>query len=301
MGWLWVLVAVCSAAPGNVFVDPPERVHTSARVVGIGDLHGDLKATRSVLRGVGAIDDQDHWVGGDLVVVQTGDVLDRGDDEKEILDLLDQVATEAQAAGGALIPMLGNHELMNARGDFRYVTPGAASDWPDRAASFSPGGPEALRLASRDLIVVVNDTLFVHGGILPTHAAYGIDKINDEVAAWLRGDLAGPPAIMAERDSPQWSRHYSDDPDENDCHLLHQTLASLRLKRMVVGHTVQDVPNPACDGQVWRIDVGMSAHYGGAWGAVEIVGDEVRALGPASGPAAKTPGTSPGSTATEAN
>jgi len=33
---------------------------------------------------------------------------------------------------------------------------------------------------------------------------------------------------------------------------------------MVVGHSVQPQGiNAACDGKVWRIDVGLSAHYGG--------------------------------------
>ena len=44
-------------------------------------LHGDVSAFRSVLRLAGAIDETNHWSGGALVVVQTGDVLDRGDDE----------------------------------------------------------------------------------------------------------------------------------------------------------------------------------------------------------------------------
>jgi hypothetical protein len=169
---------------------------------------------------------------------------------------------------------------MNARGDFRYVTPGAGTDWPDRPAAFAPGGPEAKRLASRDVIGVVNDTVFVHGGVLPAHARYGVDQLNDEVQAWLRGDAAELPGIMKGEDSPQWSRHYSSEPDAADCALLEQTLSLLGAKRMVVGHTVQSIPNAACDGRVWRVDVGMSAHYGGTWGAVEIVGSEVRVLGP---------------------
>src|SRR5687767_13234559 len=57
------------------------------RLVAIGDLHGDIAAMRSAFRAAGAIDDGDKWIGGQLVVVQTGDVLDRGDDEQAMLDL----------------------------------------------------------------------------------------------------------------------------------------------------------------------------------------------------------------------
>jgi hypothetical protein len=47
---------------------------------------------------------------------------------------------------------------------------------------------------------------------------------------------------------------------------------------MVVGHTVQSAANPDCDGKVWRMDVGMAAHYGGSPAALEISGQTVTLL-----------------------
>src|SRR4051812_4850817 len=87
--------ASAQAAPS-----PPEdaamRLPAPARLVAIGDLHGDLDATRKVLRLAGAIDASDRWVGGALVVVQTGDMLDRGDGERAIVDLFDRLIGEAK-------------------------------------------------------------------------------------------------------------------------------------------------------------------------------------------------------------
>ncbi len=97
------------------------------RLVAVGDLHGDLDHARRVLRLAGAIDERDRWVGGRLVVVQTGDEIDRGDDDRAILDLVEDLKKQAAAAGGELIALLGNHEVMNAALDFRYVTPGGLS------------------------------------------------------------------------------------------------------------------------------------------------------------------------------
>src|SRR5688500_15265123 len=68
------------SAKACTLVPIPTRLPAAKRVVAIGDIHGDLQAARAALRAAGAIDDQDHWSGGDLVVVQTGDILDRGDD-----------------------------------------------------------------------------------------------------------------------------------------------------------------------------------------------------------------------------
>jgi hypothetical protein len=59
---------------------------------------------------------------------------------------------------------------------------------------------------------------------------------------------------------------------------LIETLEVLGASRMVVGHTVQDAANPACDGKVWRMDVGMAAHYGGSPAALAIENGTVTLL-----------------------
>ena len=76
---------------------------------------------------------------------------------------------------------------------------------------------------------------------------------------------------MASSDSPIWSRHYSLDTDEQDCQLLNDVLSQTGAERMVVAHTVQQTINPACNEKVWRVDVGMAAHYGGATQVLEII------------------------------
>ena len=91
--WYWcVILLVFVGGPGSaaaaIAAEPiPTRCPGVPRIVAIGDLHGDLDACRRALRLGGAIDDADRWIGGDLVVVQTGDQLDRGDDEQAIIDL----------------------------------------------------------------------------------------------------------------------------------------------------------------------------------------------------------------------
>ncbi len=76
---------------------------------------------------------------------------------------------------------------------------------------------------------------------------------------------------MSKTDGPVWSRHYSAETEPDDCALLAETLEKLGIKRMVVGHTVQDKGiTSACNEQVWRVDVGMAAHYGGSVQVLEI-------------------------------
>lgn len=73
-----------------------------------------------------------------------------------------------------------------------------------------------------------------------------------------------------------WSRHYSKDVDAADCALAATVLEKLKLKRIVVAHTVQSQGiNSVCDGAVWRVDVGISKHYGGKPQVLVIDGDDV--------------------------
>ena len=117
---------------------------------------------------------------------------------------------------------------------------------------------------------------FVHGGLLPAHLEYGLEALNRDTRAWLRGE--GPkPSVFQERDDPVWARQYSDDPDADDCALLDEVLAAVDCDRMFVGHTVQeDGVTANCNRRVWCLDAGAAAYYGGTVQVVEITPDTIR-------------------------
>jgi hypothetical protein len=282
------------AAPVVTLSDRISRP-AAPRVVAIGDLHGDMESTRRALRLAGAIDRSDAWIGGNLVVVQTGDEVDRGDDDRIIVDFFEKLRASAKAAGGEVIAMSGNHELMNVVLDFRYVTPGAYTAFADvkpsapflqdmvgqfpekqrgRVAAFAPGGPYARLFADRPIVMRVGTTVFTHGGLLARHVSYGLDRMNDETHEFFQGKSGRPPPAVSAEDSPLWLRTYSLDPTPGECASLEKTLASVGARRLVVGHTVQQKGiTTACGDRVWRIDTGMSRFYGGPIRVLEIRGD----------------------------
>ena len=128
----------------------------------------------------------------------------------------------------------GNHESLNVAGDFRYVTPGAF--WESAIAAgmteqeiasdrqgvlrarwflYRPGGQMARELAKNPTVLVVNDIVFAHGGLLPHHNKYGLQRINDEVAAWMMGahsadgSAATPPfSALGDSNSVMWNRTF---------------------------------------------------------------------------------------------
>jgi hypothetical protein len=268
---------VQAAAPSHPLSSALARP-ASELVVAIGDLHGDLAGARRALTLAWAIDAQERWVGGTMRVVQTGDLVDRGDQDREVLELLARVQREAAAAGGELLLLNGNHELMNVAADFRYVTErsfAAFAGEGGRGPAFAPGGPFAKQLAERPLFVKVGETVFVHGGILPKHVRYGLDRMNEQTQAWMRGELPVPPESVIAADGVVWTRAYATLPEP--CDQLAEVLRALGAKRLVVGHTPQQSGiTSGCDGRVWRIDVGISAYYGGRTEVLEIRGDLLR-------------------------
>lgn len=311
--------------PITVRGNPPTFVSAPGRrIVAVGDLHGDLSQTRSALETAGVLssDGQDLWIGGETVLVQLGDILDRGEDEIAILSLLRSLNIQAECTGGAVFQVNGNHETMNVEGDFRYVDPGAFDecihfleylegyeDWEEafvgwirvskqwkedqgmssrqwgpwnilkrpkgiaaRSSLFSPGCPLACELARHPVILKVDDWVFCHGGLLPHHVAYGIERMNREVSCWMRAvneenDIPKIPFVATRGyDSVVWNRLYSKDIASTELRtwqissIAEKTLQSVGGKGMVVGHTPQmNGANCRYDDRIWCIDVGMSS------------------------------------------
>eukprot|EP00884_Botryococcus_braunii_P022206 jgi/Botrbrau1/866/Bobra.0352s0056.1 len=255
------------------------------RLVAIGDVHGDLDKTRRSFRLAGATDENDRWVGGDLVVVQVGDQLDRGDQEVAVLYFLERLQREALRAGGALHILNGNHETMNVAGRFRYATQGGVGDFrrysilqrigeslkvdllspPPHATPGYTQGPVTRRfLAPHPIVLQIGKTVFVHGGVLPEHVEYGLQRINEETREWMEGQRPRMPRFLAGRSAIVWAREYSSEDERRggkavgrcDCDALRKALEGIPgAERMVVGHTIQEQGiNSACENQVYRID-----------------------------------------------
>ncbi|EKM78847.1 hypothetical protein AGABI1DRAFT_59991 [Agaricus bisporus var. burnettii JB137-S8] len=99
------------------------RTKFTRHIVAVGDLHGDLPNARRVLQFSGVTDDKGDWSGDVDFFVQTGDIIDRGDDTIKLFAWMDRLRGQALATGGTVLTHLGNHEWMNAIGDWRYVYP----------------------------------------------------------------------------------------------------------------------------------------------------------------------------------
>ena len=196
-----------------LFVSGPAVLHAQPirsefeavdRIVAIGDVHGAFGTFVANLKATGLVDDELDWIGAETHLVQTGDVLDRDPDSRKVLDLLMKLEPQAEAAGGKVHALIGNHEFYNAVGAFGYVSDAElkAFDGPRdhalrryRDVNNSPRGLLALReaysaqgeygrwLRGHNAVVRIGDLLFVHGGVTPEIVGLGLAEINRRVRA----------------------------------------------------------------------------------------------------------------------
>ncbi len=89
-------------------------------IVSISDIHGYLEAARNALTAVGKTEafdpivttDEDgrlHWADNEYLLLVNGDLIDRGDQNRECLALLERLADEAPP--GHVRYHIGNHEM----------------------------------------------------------------------------------------------------------------------------------------------------------------------------------------------
>lgn len=107
------------------------RSSSGRRVVSVADFHGDFEGMVDHLQRLGFVKSgvsrssstwSSCWVGGNAILVQTGDILDRGPDGRVMYKFLWALQDDAPRQSGRVVLLPGNHELMVLQGDVRYVT-----------------------------------------------------------------------------------------------------------------------------------------------------------------------------------
>lgn len=270
------------------------------RIVAVGDVHGVYRPYVEILRTAGILDRRDRWAGGKTHFVQVGDMLDRGDESRKVLDLLQRLERQASAAGGRVHVLLGNHEAMRMLGDMRYVTPGeygafttgdsidvrrqVIESYPEEQRAelfkntplgmiemfraYGPKGPYGMFLRRLNAVVRINGIVFLHGGLSPPVAPLPCGDLNATVRRELTEDLDktrnGTPAdsLTTREDGPLWYRGLAQEP-ETFAPQVDAILAAQKARAIVVGHTVTPAGRVVArfDGRVFTIDTGMNPDY----------------------------------------
>lgn len=264
------------------------------RIIVIGDIHGDFKKLKEILKLGKVINDKGNWNGGNTVVVQVGDQIDScrpgyGEscnnpktttydkaDDVNILYYMTELHKQAQKKGGAVYSIMGNHELMNVNGDFSYVSYKNLNDKrfnsvSDRYVQFSPGNEIANFLGcTRKMALIIGSNLFVHAGILPEIVEkYSVDDLNTLLSLYLFDELKNEHTFTdiftSSSLSPLWNRVFGNiNNNLSECQRVMKPLNDIyKVGKIYVGHTPQlnEGINSYCDNSVWLTDVGASKAF----------------------------------------
>ena len=219
----------------------------------ISDVEGEYDSMFAFLRGNEVVDEAGRWQFGKGHLVTVGDMVDRGDQQTEVLWMLWRLQREAEQAGGKVHYLLGNHEVMQMAGDVRYLE----NSYKVTAQKFGIP-PEGLLGADTEIgrwlrscnsLLRIGPFFFVHAGISPAVGAAKLDL--DAVNADLRGVLGVPPeeiedqmvaALAWSRLGPFWYRGYfaeyalSFGPVPSVAS-MDKILTNLGAESIVIGHT----------------------------------------------------------------
>jgi hypothetical protein len=230
-----------------------------------------------------------QWSGGRTIVVQIGDqndscrpidgkcdhIEDDKDDDISIFMFFTMLHSLALKVGGGVYSLIGNHELMNIKGDLRYVSNENINKFTKYKDPFTKevlngtaeenfkhaflNGNEYANLigCTRQSVLIIGDFLFIHAGINKEflNKFRGRDELqdlNELVKNWIVTKLtefkSDPRMEMILNDannSPFWMRVLGQLPanlpeNNNDCRtLINPIIEAYKIKGMVIGHTPQ--------------------------------------------------------------
>jgi diadenosine tetraphosphatase ApaH/serine/threonine PP2A family protein phosphatase len=162
----------------------------------IGDIHGQRDQAAELLRGVGLLDADERWRGGDAALWFIGDFFDRGPDGIGAVELAMRLQDEAAAAGGYVGAILGNHEVLTLAAYYLGERPSGGpggtfrSDWlhnGGQASDLERLRPEHIEwIRTLPSMMLAEDRLLVHADAL-FYAEYGhsVDEVNGAIHALL--------------------------------------------------------------------------------------------------------------------
>jgi hypothetical protein len=174
----------------------PWKFPESPRIVAIGDLHGDLTALAALLLEAKVVDETGQWIAGQTQLVLLGDLMGGHADSRLLLDFVMRLERQALSSGGNLFALFGNHDLLPVQGDVSKLTAREKtlfSDYPIEGSkkgrakhAFRGNSVYAKWTRSRNALVQIGDTLFVHAGLDRWALECEIGQLNATIRSWIR-------------------------------------------------------------------------------------------------------------------
>lgn len=165
----------------------------------MGDIHGQHAKLIRTLRDVGLIDAALNWSGRDEMLWFLGDYFDRGPDGIAVIELIMSLQREAEATGGFVGALIGNHDVMALAAHQFSDRPSGGPGGTFRSSWLANGGnPADLErlethhiqwLKSLPAMAVVDKRLLAHADAT-FYQVYGpgVAEVNQSISILLHGN-----------------------------------------------------------------------------------------------------------------
>lgn len=157
----------------------------------VGDVHGHAAQLTAALQEAGLIDEENRWSGGEDRLWFLGDLTDRGPDGIGVIDLIRGLQPQAQAVGGEVGSVMGNHDLLLYGS--KHIPDAPVSEVRSMIQVWTLNGGQDSDLSGLDdersdwianlpAVALVEDHLLVHADTM-AYLEFGstIEEINDTV------------------------------------------------------------------------------------------------------------------------
>lgn len=238
------------------------------KFLAVSDIEGNIEAFIMLLIDAGVMDANYNWTYGAGHLFFVGDLFDRGTNVTECLWLLYRLESQAEAVGGKIHFIIGNHDIMNLIGDFRYVAEKYVSNvalMSETLLSVYAQDTELGRwLRTKNVIERAGPVIFVHAGISP--AIYDLNLSYDQINYWGRFRMnqpcSGPPCSIINGGSATgiyWYRGMAQNALTQD--QVNEIVAAFNGEQVVIGHTLFPSISLLYQGRVVAIDLNHTSNF----------------------------------------
>jgi hypothetical protein len=278
--------SLSSSTPARSWAAHPAIVDIShaGDVYAVSDPHGHYAMFSQLLAANGLIDAPNddpstvRWTGGTAILVIAGDMIDKGPQSLEVIDLVRTLEADAPASGGRVIATMGNHEaelLLDPENHKATsneedaigidVALAAAGIDPASVANGTDAAGRGRWMANLPFGVRIGHWFFSHGG--------NTQKLSlDKLARKLRRsvdhhgfgdkDITGKHSILEDQE-------WYGDPDDRDAGK--KEAEALDVKHIVFGHDPGALRDrgrirASKNGVLVKIDTAMGIHRDGVVG-----------------------------------
>jgi hypothetical protein len=145
----------------------------------------------------------------------------------------------------------------------------------EQRLAWAPTGEIGRWVLANPVVVIVGDSLFVHGGISTKYDVDPVEQINDLAHTALSAASTDNDAIINDQIGPLWYRGFAEE-NETTAKDIGDVLKAYGVKRMIIAHTPNLSGIKVLDqGRVIDIDTGITASYGGTHSYLSIEGSSI--------------------------